>query len=69
MRHLLDRFVGDSQGALWMTVRPYARERGSGRTPPELFWAIVEYGDRPEMAAGALRILAEETPAAFAARK
>jgi len=41
VRMLLDQFVSDSHGALWITVRPYGR-RAHG-IEPDQFWRIAEY--------------------------
>ncbi|MGA2598625.1 MAG: hypothetical protein ABSH09_16740 [Bryobacteraceae bacterium] len=43
VRELLDRFVGDSSGGAWITVRPYARRTANAE--PTLFWLIAEYDD------------------------
>jgi len=43
VRELLDRFVGDSSGAAWITVKPYARRTANAE--PALFWLIAEYDD------------------------
>jgi len=47
VRRLLDKFVSDSRGAMWITVRPY--ERRPNNAEPDRFWLIAEYDNEPLM--------------------
>lgn len=47
VRMLLDQFVSDSHGAMWITVRPYGRHSDS--IEPDQFWFIPEYDNESLM--------------------